>query len=148
MENQTSSCFDNVSIDSYYESLEDKEAQNKYEGLFCELCDLYGAFYGRIENDATFIDLMDRTKETTFSSKYLQSVYWGNYINQDMCIHVGEDKFFNSPFAKKKITKNGIYLAITDNMIDSRDCYNFKQRVKLLKYLRRNLVVWRKDLCE
>lgn len=127
--------FNHLSIVSSYESLDSKDAQNKYVGLFCDLADLFGAFYGRIEDVSTAVEVLERTKEKVFNPKYLQTVYWGNYLGKDFCSEVGQEKLAKSPFDIKVITNEGIFLAVTDDLLDSKNNCDFRKRKKLLKHL-------------
>lgn len=129
--------FNNLSITSLYECLSNKDAQSKYVGLFCELSDLFLSFYGKIEDISTSIDILDRTKEKVFTPKYIQAVYWGNYLGKAYCSDIGQEKLEKSPFSIKKVTKEGVFLSVTDDLFDSKDNFNFRQRKKLLKYLKR-----------
>lgn len=127
--------FNHLSIVSSYESLDVKDAQKKYVGLFCELADLFTAFYGRIEDVSTAVEVLERTKEKVFNPKYLQTVYWGNYFGKTFCLDVGQEKLKKSPFDMRILTNEGVFLAVTDDLFDSKNNYNFRQRKKLLKHL-------------
>lgn len=125
--------FNFLFMDSSYENFDSKEAENKYVGLFCELADLFEAFYGTIEDVFTAVDVFKHTKEKAFNPKYLQAVYWGNYLGEGYYSKLKPKKIAKSPFAVKIPTKSGMFLAVTDNLSDSKDNYKFRQRKKLLR---------------
>lgn len=127
--------FNHIAITSSYENIENKNAQNAYVGLFCELSDLFEAFYGRIEDVATAVELLDLEKKKVFNHKCVQTVYWGNYLCNDYCLKIGQERLDNSPFCIKKATTRGVFLSVTDNLLDSKNNPNIRLRKKLLKYL-------------
>lgn len=127
--------FNYLQIASSYERLDNKDAQNAYTGLFCNLSDLFESFYGRIEDVSTAVDVLDRTKEKVFNHKYIQAVYWGNYLGEGYCLDIGQEKLKKTPFDTKKQTNRGVFLAVTDDLFDSKNNPNFRKRKKLLKYL-------------
>lgn len=127
--------FNHLTIVSSYEGLDNKEVQDAYIGLFCELSDLFEAFFGNIEDVATAVEVLDLTKEGVFNHKHIHTVYWGNYLGEGYCLDIGQEKIRKSPFTIKRMTDNGMFLAITDDLLDSKNNPNFRQRKKLFKYL-------------
>lgn len=127
--------FNYLSIVSSYESLNNKDAQNEYVGLFCELSDLFAAFYGRIEDVSTAVDVLDRTREKVFNHKRIQTVYWGNYLGRDYCLHIGQEELKKMSFDIKNYTDRGVFLAVTEDLFDSKNNPDFRRRKKLLKHL-------------
>ncbi|MBE6589064.1 MAG: hypothetical protein E7643_02685 [Ruminococcaceae bacterium] len=127
--------FNHLSIVTSYERLNNKECQIKYVELFCELSDLFEAFYGRIEDVSTAVDILDRTKEKVFNPKYIQTVYWGNYFGQ-CCYSEREHKNISLlPDCYIKRTTKGVFFSLTDDIYDSKDHPDYNRRKKIYKHL-------------
>lgn len=127
--------FNQLTLASSYECLKTKDAQSEYVGLFCELCDLFAAFYGRIEDVSTAVELLDRTKEKVFNPRRIQTIYWGNYLGERYHKAMRETKNEKIPFDVKRVTERGVFLAVSDDLLDSKDKPDIRKRNRLFKYL-------------
>lgn len=127
--------FNYLVIESSYERLEITDIQDSYIELFCNLADVFEAFYGRIEDISTAISVMDRTKERCFSDEYLQSIYWGNYFGKKICEDLGQEKLERLPVAHKEFTEAGFFFTLTDDIKDSATFPDWRLRKKVYKQL-------------
>lgn len=129
--------FNYLTLESSYERLKTKDAQRKYVDLFCELSDLFAAFYGRVEDVATAVELLDRTKEKVFNPRRIQTIYWGNYLGGRYRQAIEELKNEKTPFDVNRVTERGVFLAVSDDLLDSKDKPDIRKRNRLFKYLRK-----------
>ena len=127
--------FNHLTMMSSYECLENKDAQTAYVDLFCELCDLFEAFYGKIEDVATAVSVLNQTKETVFNHERIQAVYWGNYFGKHYCSEIGIETFKRAPACITKSTHLGIFLSMTNNLLDSKNNPDYRKRKKLFRHL-------------
>lgn len=118
-----------------YDHLSTYSAQENFVNLFCDLADLFDAFYGCIEDVSTSVTILDTTKEKVFTPKRVQAVYWGNYFGEDYMKYLDTAKFFDIPFARLYKTDKGIYFSLTNNISDSLFSPDFSKRKKLFKML-------------
>ena len=140
---------DNVSISDYtfsyltlvssYRGIDDVIAQNRYIELFCELSNLFTAFYGRIEDVSTAVDILEQTKEKVFNHRRVQTIYWGNYLGKDFLKKTNLQSLLNIPCPIVKCTDNGIFFALTNDVKDSLISPNYQKRKKLYRLLFKRL---------
>lgn len=128
--------FNHFSVNCIYDMFESQDSQNSFVDFFCELCELFGAFYGVIEDIATSVDLFEMTREKTFNYRRIQTVHWGNYLGEQYREKAGDNKLAKLKFDVKKFMDKGVYLGLTDNLFDSRDNPDFGRRKRLYWSLR------------
>ena len=118
-----------------YDHLSNSSAQENFVNLFCDLADLFDAFYGCVEDVSTSVDILDATKEKCFTPERVQAVYWGNYFGKDYMKHIDTSTSFDAHFARVIQTANGMFFSLTNDIRDSLFSPNYKNRKKILKKL-------------
>lgn len=127
--------YNYISMLGTYDHLLDSTIQENFVNLFCDLADLFDAFYGRIEDVSTGVDILDKTKEKCFTPERVQAIYWGNYFGKN---HLTYDDISNSlddHFAKVMHTDKGVFFSLTNDVRDSLLSPDFINRKKILKKL-------------
>lgn len=123
-------CF--LQIYSDYEIVREGEEQAAFINLFCDLADLFEAFYGRIEDVSTAVALVEKTRKKAFDPRKPHIAYWGNYFSK--CDHTFS-QLQKELFAIVRETTNGVFLAATANPMDMKCGVDKKIRRKMAKCL-------------
>lgn len=124
-----------ISMLCSYEHLSNSAAQENFVELFCDLADLFNAFYGRVEDVSTGVDILDATKEKCFTPERVQAVYWGNYFGKDYMKHIDTSNSLDAHFARVIQTNKGIFFSLTNDIHDSLFSPDYLNRKKILKKL-------------
>ena len=95
-----------------------------------------GFFRGdpQIDDIANARMLRHRTGARGYSSKYIQQIYWGNYIGQHLLSDIRLKKLrkMNLPYYQE--TGDGVFFALTENALDfdSKACKVQRRKIRRL----------------
>lgn len=115
-----------------YESIQEEVMQADFLDLFCNLADLFEAFYGRIEDVSSAVDLIENTRKKEFNPRKPQIAYWGNYFSK---ADHSFSQLQNGPFASVRETTNGVFVTATGNLMDAEPGLPKEMRKKMRKFL-------------
>lgn len=117
-----------------YDWMKDLERQKHLMECVRELSHEVGAIFTQIDDIANARMLRHRTGARGYSSKYIQQIYWGNYIGQHLLSDIRLKKLckMNLPYYQE--TGDGVFFALTENALDfdSKACKVQRRKIRRL----------------
>lgn len=106
-----------LSLDSTYGRLRDPAAYEAYFACLRELIELIRPFYGRTEDVANAVRLLNAAGEPHFKPDHIQQIYWGNYFGPAHCSTYGKDDLLRLPACTSELA-DGVFFTLTDSVLD------------------------------
>ena len=125
-----------LSISLTYKYLQNNDNYINFVSCFKELIPCLKSFYANIDDVSNYIFLMNKADEACFAPGYIQQIFWGNFFGAELCEKYGIIEIGDIPCQNKEKIYDGLFVGLTDNVLDFKSSECEKNRGIMRKYLK------------
>ena len=96
-----------------------------------ELCEALDAVWAVMDDVSNSVDLLDRAGEKGYDSDYIQQIFWGNYLGQQLKEQISLKQLRAMQLPNYAETEKGVFFTLTKDVFDfeSPACEKIRKKV-------------------